>query len=105
MDATDALAATDGIVVLDVRETDEWERGHSPRAVHIPLSELAARQSEIPTSRRLVCVCRSGNRSAMVVEALQRAGYDAHNLDGGMHAWVEAGGDIVATDGKPGEVA
>ena len=86
-------------VALDVREEDEWAAGHIAGAVHIPLSDLARRRDEIPQDRPIVAVCRSGNRSASVTEALVRAGYRAENLAGGMKAWKAAGLPIEPADG------
>lgn len=104
MDVTAAKAAQDDHVLLDVREQPEWDAGHIAGAVHLPMTELNARQAEIPSDRPIVCVCRSGQRSAMVTQALVGAGYDAHNLEGGMLAWAEAKSPIVTDDGSPGTV-
>jgi rhodanese-related sulfurtransferase len=55
------------------------------------MSELAARSSLLPHDRAIVAVCRSGNRSGQVTEALQRQGYRIENLEGGLKAWRRAG--------------
>jgi rhodanese-related sulfurtransferase len=91
--------------LLDVREQTEWDAGHIEQAVHIPMGELNARVDEIPSDRPIVVVCRSGNRSQAVTDALNRAGWTAHNLEGGMYAWQSAGLDFVATDGGDPRVA
>ncbi|MEX0869618.1 MAG: rhodanese-like domain-containing protein [Nitriliruptoraceae bacterium] len=98
------VTVDDAAVLLDVREPMEWQAGHIAGAVNVPLSQLVERQGKIPTDRPILCVCRSGNRSAMVADALADAGYDARNFDGGMLAWLESGGDVVAADGAPGRV-
>lgn len=90
-----SLRDTDA-VLLDVREQQEWDRGHSPLATLLPMSELQARIDEIPDDRRLFVVCRSGQRSGQVAAALTGVGYDAVNVSGGMIAWHAAGGDLVA---------
>jgi rhodanese-related sulfurtransferase len=95
---TAAGRLADGAVVLDVREDDEWEAGRIGGSVHIPLGLLGARQAEIP-SGRLVVVCRSGSRSALVTAALVRAGYPAENLAGGLKAWKAAGLPLEPADG------
>jgi rhodanese-related sulfurtransferase/glyoxylase-like metal-dependent hydrolase (beta-lactamase superfamily II) len=95
----------EGALLLDVREPDEWEAGHAPAAVHVPMKEVQARQLELPKDRRIVAVCRSGGRSAAVTEALNAWGYDAVNLGGGMQAWEGAGLPIVTDEGAPGTVA
>ena len=92
----EALAARDDVQLLDVREGPEWVAGHVEGAVHVPMGQLNARQGELATDRTIVCVCRSGQRSAAVAQALARAGYDAVNLLGGMHAWAAAGLPYVA---------
>jgi rhodanese-related sulfurtransferase len=94
----------DGALLLDVREADEWDAGHAPEASWIPLGELQARADELPRDRRIVAICRTGSRSHAVVAALQRAGYDAVNLDGGMRAWATEAFPVVASDGLPGVV-
>lgn len=96
--AADRLA--DGAVALDVRELDEWEAGRIAGAFHIPMGELVVRQGELPPGRPIVAVCRSGQRSAAVTEALIRAGYEAENLAGGLHAWVAAGLPIEPPGGR-----
>ncbi len=92
------LLVDGGAVLLDVREDDEWKAGHAPDAVHLPMGFLADRMDEIPTDRIVVCVCRVGGRSGAVASALAGAGFEVHNVDGGMLAW-EAGGLPVVTDG------
>lgn len=96
-DAAERLAA--GALALDVREDDEWEAGRIEGSLHIPLGELGARQAEIPGDRPIVCVCRSGSRSAAVTDALVRAGFEAENLAGGLKAWKSAGLPIEPADG------
>jgi rhodanese-related sulfurtransferase len=94
----------DGALLLDVREADEWDAGHAPEAVWIPMAELQARVDELPRDRRIVAICRTGARSGVVAGALFAAGYDAVNLDGGMRAWMADDFAVVASDGLPGVV-
>lgn len=77
--------------VIDVRTPEERPDGVIEGDVLIPLDELSARAGEIDPARPSLIYCRSGSRSAMAVAALRTAGYDAHNLAGGMIAWLEAG--------------
>lgn len=93
------------VQILDVREADEWDVGHIEGAVHVPMGDLAARQDDIATDRPVVCVCRSGARSGHVTTALVNAGYDAHNMEGGMQAWSRAGLPFVSDVGRPPVVA
>jgi rhodanese-related sulfurtransferase len=91
------------LVVLDVREDDEWEAGHIEGSVHIPLMQLADRFAEVPTGQTLV-VCRVGSRSARATAYLVRQGVDAVNLAGGLAAWVGARRSLVSDDGRPPRV-
>jgi rhodanese-related sulfurtransferase len=96
--AEDAIArvAADGWL-LDVREPDEWNRGHAPDAHLIPMGSIMDRIDEIPNDAPIIVVCHSGYRSWQVTKALTTAGYDAVNVAGGMEAWQSAGG-VVVTD-------
>lgn len=91
----------DEAVVLDVREQDEWDAGHAPGAVHIPLAELPSRLDELPDTddAALAVVCRSGGRSSRAVAWLSQQGFDVANLVGGMRAWQGAGKPLVAEAG------
>lgn len=77
--------------VLDVREDFEVAEGTIPGALHIPMGELNERLGEIDATRPVIVVCRSGNRSARVADALNAAGYRADTMAGGMSAWQRAG--------------
>jgi rhodanese-related sulfurtransferase len=82
------------LVVLDVREPDEFEQGHLPKAVNIPRGVLEFMVStQIPTKDAYVIVyCRSGSRSALATNTLRQMGYkNIVNMGGGWKAWVEAG--------------
>jgi rhodanese-related sulfurtransferase len=95
----------DDAVILDVREQDEWDAGHAPTAVHIPLTELPARLGELPsTDGTLPIVCRGGGRSARATQWLAAQGYDVVNIDGGMKAWVQAGKPLESAGGAQPEV-
>lgn len=72
--------------ILDVRESDEWELGTLPGAVLISQGDLVARIDEIPKDNPVLCVCRSGGRSANVAAFLAFNGYEAANMAGGMKA-------------------
>jgi rhodanese-related sulfurtransferase/glyoxylase-like metal-dependent hydrolase (beta-lactamase superfamily II) len=93
-----------GAVLLDVREADEWDAGHAPDAVSIPMGQVHTRQSELPRDRRIVAVCRVGGRSSAIADALIARGFDAANLTGGMRAWTAAGLPVVNERGAAGSV-
>ncbi|MGQ0842148.1 rhodanese-like domain-containing protein [Actinokineospora sp.] len=91
-------------VLLDVREQDEWDAGHAPSAVHLPMGELAARLDDVPAGAALNVICRSGGRSARVTEYLNANGRDAVNVDGGMQSWAAAGRPVVSASGADPQV-
>ncbi|HSD01502.1 MAG TPA: rhodanese-like domain-containing protein [Gaiellales bacterium] len=95
-DAAEEIAG--GALVVDVREPVEWDAGHIPGSVLIPLGELGARVAELPRDRRMVIVCRTGSRSGYAADALHGAGYDVANLRGGLFAWA-AGSHPIEPDG------
>jgi len=104
VDVTDASAGGAHTVLLDVRETDEWEAGHAPGAQWVPLGDLESARFRIPINRRIVCVCRSGARSAKATAQLVQWGFDAVNMAGGMKAWAAQGLAVVRDDDSAGEV-
>lgn len=66
-----------GAVVLDVRSAGEWQHGHHPDAVHIPLDELERRLDDVgPTGTPVVVYCHSGARAMVAARALRKAGYE-----------------------------
>ncbi len=97
-------AVTDGALLLDVRERQEWRAGHAPQARHIVLGQLRDHLAELPTDQPIVTVCRTGRRSALAANLLTRHGYAVSNLTGGMNAWAAAGLPVVARGGKPGQI-
>lgn len=102
---TASLAATSGCVVVDVREVDEYESGHIPGAINIPLSSLTASLDSIPARDTVYVVCQAGGRSARACEFLsQQAMFDSTsfvNVNGGTGAWILEGRDIVVGN-EPG---
>ncbi len=79
------------LFVLDVRQPEEYRSGHIAGAKLIPLGQLSRRIKELSQSREIVCVCASGNRSNSATRTLVKAGLNAVNMKGGMHAWRQAG--------------
>ncbi len=93
IDVATALAEqAAGALLLDVREQDEWDAGHAPGAIHVPMSELQQRFTELPERDSTLIICRSGQRSDAVAHALARIGRPGcANVSGGMQAWKSAG--------------
>ncbi len=85
-------AMSEGAVVLDVREPDEYAEGHVAGARSLPLSELSARALEVPEDQVVYLVCQGGGRSAQAAELLSAEGRDVRSVAGGTTAWIEAGG-------------
>jgi rhodanese-related sulfurtransferase len=102
--AVDAENGQDQHILLDVRNADEWEAGHAPGAQWVPLPDLEGARFTLPMNRRIVCVCRSGARSARATESLLEWGFQASNMVGGMQAWAADGFPVIRDDGAPGEV-
>jgi rhodanese-related sulfurtransferase len=90
----------DHLVVLDVREDDEWAAGHVEGSVHIPLRQLGDRFAELPLTGQTLVVCRVGHRSAQATAYLVQQGVDAVNLAGGLAAWATARRPLVSDDGR-----
>src|SRR5262249_57078761 len=87
-------ARPNNLVVLDVREKDQFAAGHIPTAMFLPRGQLELRVNEAfpdPTVR-IVCVCEFGKISTLAAQTLRSLGFmHAAALDGGMKAWREAG--------------
>ena len=79
-------------VLIDVRETWEFDQASIPGAVLIPLGEIPERLDEIPDDRDVYVHCRVGGRSAKAVDFLRSHGRPrARNVAGGIDRWREAG--------------
>jgi rhodanese-related sulfurtransferase len=85
------LQADGEIQLIDVREPYEHEAGRIAGDRLIALGNLSADAHTIDQARPVVFYCRSGGRSAMATQAFSEAGYDAHNMTGGLLAWDAAG--------------
>lgn len=96
-----ALCASGDAIVVDVRGRAEWEAGHIPGVVNIPVGYLAERIVELPTDKTVILHCQGGARSAIAVSVLQSLGMsNVVNLAGGYDAWQRAQLPTV----KPGEI-
>jgi hydroxyacylglutathione hydrolase len=88
----DLAAKQRQLLVLDVRGRSEWDAGHLPGAVHIPLAELPDRLSEVPLGTPIAVHCQVGGRSSIAVGLLKAAGRSSvSNVTGGFEAWTAAG--------------
>lgn len=87
---------TDRAIIIDVREKDEWDKGHLAAASLVPLSGLEkdAGQFNLPRRGRdtiVYCYCRSGGRARVAARILQRLEYDARPIVIGYQDLVDAG--------------
>jgi rhodanese-related sulfurtransferase len=97
------LQARGEIQVVDVRRPDEHEAGRIAGSRLIELAELPGRAGEIERETPVVFYCRSGSRSAMATEAFRGAGFDAHNMEGGLLDWQSAGLPLEPDEGYVAE--
>jgi rhodanese-related sulfurtransferase len=93
------LVREDGAQLIDVREPYEHEAGRITGDVHIELERLTLEAGSIDRDRPVVFYCRSGSRSSLAAQAFGASGYSAHNLTGGLKAWVKDGLPIEPSDG------
>jgi rhodanese-related sulfurtransferase len=94
------LLARDEIQLIDVREADEHEAGRIAGGRLIPLAQLPAEAAVLEHDRPVVFYCRTGSRSAMATEAFRGAGFNAHNMAGGLIEWRAAGLPLEPADGR-----
>jgi rhodanese-related sulfurtransferase len=87
------LLNREGGVMLDVRETKEFQEGHVVNAVHIPINTLEKRHVELirHKDKPVIVTCRSGSRSAAACKMLRKAGFEqVYMMNGGMLSWESA---------------
>jgi rhodanese-related sulfurtransferase len=87
------------IQLIDVRQRYEHEAGRIAGDRLIELMELSMQAETIDRDRPVVFYCRSGSRSAMAAQAFGGAGFDAHNMSGGLLDWEAAGLPLDPPDG------
>lgn len=95
----------DEILLIDVREANEYGLERIPGALLYPLSTLDPKAVPVGGPKRVVFHCAAGRRSAMAAMRCQDEGIDVDaHLDGGLGAWKEAGLAIIETDPLTGQV-
>ncbi|MGX6641344.1 rhodanese-like domain-containing protein [Legionella pneumophila] len=86
------------LIIIDVRETDEWETGKIPNAIHLSKGIIERDIEKIITDNQsnIVVYCSGGYRCALVADSLQKMGYtNVFSLDTGLQGWLEAGYSLV----------
>ncbi|MBI3960879.1 MAG: hypothetical protein HY328_18875 [Chloroflexi bacterium] len=100
VDALKEMMAASGVVLIDVREASEYEAGHIPGAVNIPLRSLAQNLDKIPTDKPVVVYCVSGNRAGMALFSLGMLGYtNVKSFPASYKGWIAANEPV--TTGAP----
>jgi rhodanese-related sulfurtransferase len=97
------LIMAGGVQVIDVRAAHEHEAGHIAGSRLIELQELPIQAETIDRDTPVILYCRGGGRSQMATQALAEAGFNAHNMAGGMLAWEAAGLQMEPADGYVAE--
>jgi hydroxyacylglutathione hydrolase len=86
------LQSGESPVVVDVREPWEYQKGHVPGAILIPLGQLSARLSELDPEKPVAVICQSGSRSQSAAAVLGQRGFKTiYNVSGGTSAWKHSG--------------
>ncbi|MHB9095330.1 MAG: rhodanese-like domain-containing protein [Eubacteriales bacterium] len=76
------------LLVVDVRENEEYGLGHISGSLLIPIGEVQSRVNELPRDKKIVVVCATGARSSQVADYLVQQGYTGvYNLSGGLASW------------------
>ena len=101
--------AENGLRVLDVRSTDEWDEGHIEGAHFMRYTDMAPQlgtpsqldRLEIEKDASVAVTCATGKRSSIAISMLLRHGYqNVYNVTGGMEAWEKAGFRMLDKSGK-----
>lgn len=91
-----AMLATGGVSLVDVRTDAETARGHIGGALKLPLHLLPLRLQELDRARPTVFYCQMGGRSAQAAGFAAAQGFaQVYNLQGGITAWVQSGAVIT----------
>jgi rhodanese-related sulfurtransferase len=85
------------VQLIDVRSAREFDEGHLPGAINMPLEQVESRLQDMDHGKRAVLLCQSGRRAGICHEILSRHRDDLAVLEGGTTAWVQAGMPVVKT--------
>ena len=83
-----ALQENPDLILVDVREDNEYAYAHIQNSLHIPLRQLPERQSQLNSAQPIAIICHHGMRSMLAWQFLQHQGYSQlFNIQGGIDAW------------------
>jgi Rhodanese-related sulfurtransferase len=75
------------VIIIDLRDKKDYDKGHIPTAVNIPYEELEQKKSYLPYDKLLIFYCDRGNISLLASRDLMKDGYNMKSLFGGIHAF------------------
>ncbi|PZQ44599.1 MAG: ArsR family transcriptional regulator [Phenylobacterium zucineum] len=95
-----AMAGDQGLTLIDVRPAVEYDAGHVPGAINVPVADLARRMAELPRDTPVVAYCRGPYcvMAATAVQQLRKAGFPAARLEVGYPEWLTATRDGAGVD-------
>ena len=95
-----AQSIKNGVLVIDVREQNEYDQAHIENSVLVPLSKVSAEKiNEInPQNKTILIHCHAGKRSKVAANIILSQGYTGEilELDEGISAWIESGQKIIS---------
>lgn len=94
----DEIRRRDDVMLVDVRESDEWRAGHLPGAIHLPRGffELQIDEKLPDKSKPVILYCAGGLRSALAAMTMEQLGYtDVRHMNGGFTRWRDTGHEVV----------
>lgn len=83
-----------GVNVIDVRTQEEWDAGHVPGAIHIPIAELQPEDPRLLDAKKdgpIYFICATGGRSGRAADSMSQAGFHSVNVVGGTKGWIAQG--------------
>jgi hydroxyacylglutathione hydrolase len=87
------------IQFVDVRRSNEYQSGHAPKTINIPLHTLSKEWQKLDPEKKTYVICQSGYRSSIGTSILENAGFkEVYNVIGGTTAWIQAGLETVTTE-------
>ena len=94
----------DALFVVDMRGQEDYEKGHLPGAVNIPLGQMGKNLDRLPSNKQIILCCYSGQTTGLAVSALKLLGFNAISFQGGMNfGWkpLELSEDTLETEVNP----